>query len=628
MKRELSMKMRAHSTVIAALASIVLATGCLELPDELPATSDPTSLRVLGQGEVIGFATDPDAHAWQGIPFASAPVGDLRWRAPRSPNSWDGTLEALAHGPSCIQFAGPGGGRDGASEGEVTGSEDCLYLNVYAPRFAAGDVPTGSERLPVMFWIHGGGNTIGDATMYDGSMLAADQQVIAVTVHYRLGTLGWFAHPSLRGGGTTSDDRSGNYGTLDLVRGLEWVQENIAAFGGDPNRVTVFGESAGGSDTFSMLLSSRAAGLFHRAIVESGGTHTSSMAEAQNFVDDPDPGQPFSSNEVLLKHLMADGRATDRTHAKTVLAGMKAPEVEAYLRGMDAEDFLSVFDGSGMAGMYRAPELLADGRVLPSIDPILAFEQGLYNKVPTIMGTNRDENRLFSLFSSEHVTKLFGALPLWFNNERLFIAEADYQTRMWKVRGVDEPAKRMRETQGASVFAYRFDWDEEGRLVFLDLSKALGAAHGLEIPFVFGWLSLGPVTEYVYPEEGAEANKRLASSMMSYWGQFAYTGDPGSGRDGSLPKWGAWSNQPDAETFIIFDSDRDGGIRMSSQAGLTRDSVLEMIAKDERFETDRQRCALYYSFVQWGAQLSETGYESIDGGACASYPLSDYPWKT
>ena len=162
-----------------------------------------------------------------------------------------------------------------AREGTPVGSEDCLYLNIYAPRFTDTDVPKDAARLPVMLWIHGGGNTIGEAGFYNGGNLAAQQRVIVITTNYRLGPFGWFRHAATRNDGANELDRSGNFGTLDLVRALQWIRENAAAFGGDPNNVTIFGESAGGTNVFSLLLSPPARGLFHRAIVESGGMQMS-----------------------------------------------------------------------------------------------------------------------------------------------------------------------------------------------------------------------------------------------------------------------------------------------------------------------------------------------------------------
>ena len=211
---------------------------------EPPPTSDPTSSRSLAQGEIVGFASpDHAAQVWRGIPFAKPPQGSLRWRAPQVPDPWDGRRLALESGAICPQF-------DLQQGGEIAGSEDCLYLDVYAPRFGPESVPRGAARLPVMVWIHGGGNSIGDARIYDGSRLAAEHGVVVVAIQYRLGVLGWFANPSLRALAATPADASGNYGTLDIIRALAWVQENASVFGGDPDNVTVFGESAGGQNVF------------------------------------------------------------------------------------------------------------------------------------------------------------------------------------------------------------------------------------------------------------------------------------------------------------------------------------------------------------------------------------------
>lgn len=615
---------------IVLMLAIAGGFGCRSRPEEIPSPVDPATQRTLSQGALVGFSTEDGAHAWRGIPFAKPPVGPLRWRAPRPPEPWSGRLEAVSYGASCIQFAAPGGSRDGAKSGEVSGSEDCLYLNVYAPKFERGRVPTGDARIPVMVWIHGGGNSIGDATLYDGSILALQENVIVVTVHYRLGVLGWFSHRSLRTEADSEIDGSGNYGTLDLVRGLEWVKENIDGFGGDPSRVTVFGESAGGSNTFSLLLSPQAQGLFQRAIVESGSAVTVPLAMAENFVDEAVPGDPASSNEVLVKHLIADGRASDHEEAKSELAAMDAPAIARYLREMEPKQLLEVYDGSGLGGMYPSPRLIRDGTVIPSEPPIEAFELGKYNQVPTIMGTNRDENRLFLLFSSPHVARLMG-FPLWLKDIDRFQASADHPSKMWKVRGVDAPASAMRGAQGDSVYAYRFDWDEEPKVMFLDFSHALGAAHAIEVPFVFGWLSLGPGTRFVFAEDKLDANRRLSRSMMSYWAEFAYSGNPGRGRKGDQPLWKSWSDSSrQVDKFIIFDSEAGGGVRMSREGALTREKVIAQVAADERLkEYRRDRCEIYYMFTTWGRGMTDAEYAAIeDGGCAAEYPIEEYPWKS
>ncbi len=589
------------------------ALACSPLEDPPTPEADPTSLRSFPGGRAIGFASDHDTQAWRGLPFAKPPVGDLRWRAPRPPEPWTGTREALDFGPSCVQFASIGGGRDGAGSGDATGSEDCLYLNVFAPRFDPEEVPTEGHRLPVMLWIHGGGNTIGDAIFYNGSRLASEQRVLVVTIHYRLGVFGWFHHPSLRGIDTSPDDRSGNFGTLDIIRSLAWVQENIASFGGDPDRVLVFGESAGGSNAYSMLLSPRAKGLFHRTIAQSGSPRFVSRETAEHFTDDAIPGDPFSSGEVILKALIRDGRASDRASAKAEVLKLPKAELAGYLRNLNPGELLNLYDGSGMGGMYRLPRSVGDGVVLPEGSALAALEAGRYNRVPTIMGTNRDENKLFLLFGSELVTRLFG-LPLWLKDEPAYQATAQYQTEAWKLRGVDAPATAMRKHQ-ASVFGYRFDWDDEPNLLWLDLSSLLGAFHGLDVPFVFGGLTLGPATRLIFDPDDEAANRKLADAMMSYWGNFAYTGNPGRGRDGSLSVWQPWGEDAAGDKFILLDTDADGGLRMSGET-ISRESLLTRIASDPRLSNLESRCTLYRELIQRDDVLGEEDYRTLEGGRC------------
>jgi para-nitrobenzyl esterase len=610
---------RVLALALVALLSVSVACGRPE-PPPVP-EPDPDSLRSTRTGDVVGFESPAGAHAWRGIPFATPPVGELRWRAPRPPEAWEGVRESLEFGASCVQFAGLLGGDTGAEEGDPIGDEDCLYLNVFAPPRSPEDVAGRSERLPVMFWIHGGGNTIGDTRFYDGSRLALEHQLVVVTVQYRLGVFGWFAHPALPGEGATPEDRSRNFGTLDLVRALEWVRGNIAAFGGDPERVTIFGESAGGRNVFSLLLSPRARGLFQRAIVQSGATTTTPMAEATALRDDPRPGHAASSGEVILRLLQRDGGAGDRAAAKAALASMQDSELRVRLRGESAYALLGLYEGNLFGGMYRMPQLLRDGFVLPKDEPLRVLAAGdRHNRVPVILGTNRDENKLFLLFSSPFVTRV-ARIPLWLNDERRYQLDADYASLMWKAAGVDEPAAAMRASQGPSVFAYRFDWDEEPKILFADLSKMLGAAHGLEIPFIFGRLTFPRAGRFIFPEDRLPAGKQLSRAMMSYWAQFAATGDPGRGVDGQLPRWTPWDDSsPKAPRFILLDTEEGGGLRMSPDS-VTLAGVIRRVAEDSRFESWEERCEVYRGFVEWGNRMSREQYAEVGDGACRAHPL-------
>ncbi len=604
-----------RTLALLGFALFLIQVGCGE--DEVPPpVIDATSAREISLGTLVGFKSDDGAHVWRGVPFAKPPIGDLRWRAPQAPEAWDGTREALEFGSPCIQFAGPAGRREGLDDDDTRGSEDCLYLNVFAPFSAPDQVPTGDARMPVMLWIHGGGNTIGDAHVYDASQLARNQDVVVVTIHYRMGVLGWFSHDALAGADASADDRSGNFGTLDAIAALQWVQDHISAFGGDPNRVTVFGESAGGSDTFAMLVSPRARGLFHGAIVQSGSGDTDEISKAKNPIDDAEPGHERSSSEVLFALLIADGTAKDRNAARAHATKMSPEAVADYLRSKNPSELLSLYSGA-LGGMYNTPMLFRDGHVLPRVDAREAFARGEYNAVPAIFGTNRDETKLFQAFGSKHVARL-GIMPLWFKNERMYDLGAEYSTKLWKARGVDEAASAITSAGRAPAFAYRFDWDEEGSVMWFDLSRLLGAAHAFEIPFVFGGLSLGPVTDNIFPEESRPGARILSDQMMSYWGQFAHTGDPGRGRGGDQTEWKSWGSAPGQ--YLVLDTEADGGIRLSRET-LTRDHVLAAIAKDDRFESTEERCEIYGDFVRFGRQLTQHEYESIDDGMCSDFPI-------
>jgi para-nitrobenzyl esterase len=597
-----------------ALLPLAAVLACGEAPAP-PPDVDPATRRELTSGSVVGLTNADGAHVWRGIPFARPPVGPLRWRAPRPPEPWADIREATTFGASCVQFGGLGRGE----QGEPTGDEDCLVLNVFAPPFAPSAVPRGEARLPVMVWIHGGGNTVGSADIYESGRLALRQEVVVVTVHYRLGAFGWFRHPSLHTASDTAEDRSGNYGTLDLVRALEWVRDNASAFGGDPDRVTIFGESAGGVNVYSLLLSPRARGLFHRAISQSGLLMSSPLAEAENFVDAEEPGHAFSSSEVLTALLQARG-ATDRSEAKARLAAMSAEDTEQLLRGTPAYELLRLYEGGRFGPMYSAPLLFPDGEVLPASEPLRAFAEGHYNRVPVILGTNRDENKLFALFTSEDVTRLFG-VPLWIHDERRYDLLAEYGSRMWKASGVDDPARAMRAVQGPSVYAYRFDWDEEPSLLWADFGRMLGAAHAVEIPFVLGHLDLGFANRFLFDERRRPAAEALSHAMMSYWGALAHDGAPGRGRSGALVEWRPWdATRADGPKYMVFDTDEGGGLRMSSRA-LHPDRLIREVERDERFRSRNERCEVYAGFVLWAGQMSEDEYARVADGACRAFPL-------
>ncbi len=598
--------MQRAAIILIVIAVLVIAGGYWfatrtveQVPPE-PNVAERSTLRSTTSGDVIGFIDDHGARGWMGIPYAQPPVGNLRWRAPQPVIASTAPIEALAAGNVCPQKPSLLAGADMSSP--VTGSEDCLYLNIWSP--------PNARELPVMLWIHGGGNTIGHGGSYNGATLAATHGLVIVTINYRMGMFGWFSHPALKNGDPADD--SGNYGTLDSIEALRWVQANIAQFGGDPENVTVFGESAGAADTLAVMASPLAQGLFHRAIVQSGGFNPASMTAVGSYIEDG--GDENSGPEIVNKLLIADGKVTDRAAAKNLQEDMGNANLRAYLHEKTPADFYGLFEGGGF-GMIATPDLFGDGHVLPDLSAAEIFSSlDNHNPVPVILGTNRDEPTLFMTRDPRYVDTYFGVFNR-LKDEAAYRRTVHYGASAWKARGVDELALAMTAAGNPRVFAYRFDWDEEPSILGFDLSVALGAGHALEIPFVFGDFEGGLGISYVYPGDDNQA--ALSKSMMSYWAEFAYNGHPRQGRDGKETLWQPWGTE--GQTAILLDTPGDAGIRMSDIV-VTNATVMAELAADTSFADQRERCALYVRNFYRGDAFDRAEYDSLGEAGCREYP--------
>ena len=386
--------------------------------------------------------------------------------------------------------------------------------------------------------------------------------------------------------------------------------------------MTIFGESAGGRNVMSLLLSPLAQGLFHRAIVQSGRLATTGLATASGFTDDPRPGHASSPQEVSLRLLVADGSAADRDAAREHLRGLSSNQVASWLRALSDRELLSAYRGE--LGMYDLPQIVRDGHVIPGGEPIAHLARRSYNRVPIILGSNRDENKLFMFASPEYVQRLFG-IPLWLRDEARYNLLAEYQSKAWKISGVDRPAIVLADVQPGKVFAYRWDWDEEPNLLLADLSVMLGAAHALEIPFVFGHWELGRAGNVIFSDENEAGRLELSQAMMSYWAEFAYTGAPGRGRAGELPLWAAWENRNPTAKFMVLDTTAGGGLRMDGEA-LAKPYLVTLIDSDPRLPTQRDKCEIFFELVRGSGELSEAEYPRVGTKGCKDYPLEEYPW--
>lgn len=553
-----------------ALAAFAALAACTSgAPPEPPFVADETTKRQIATGAIVGGVLPNGAHHWRAIPYAAAPVGDLRWRAPRPAIGWEGVREAVVEAPLCPQLTNAINA-NGEEPGQLRGQEDCLTLDVYAPP----DALAGGAPLPVMVWIHGGANVWGGSSFYNPSQLAVDEKVVILAPQYRLGPLGWFSHPLLRADAPSTDDQSANFGILDLVAALAWARDNAASFGGDPARVTLFGESAGGHNIATLLTAPQARGLFHRAIIQSGSFDSTPQADAEGA----------KGGARSLRNNAHD--VTTRLGATSAAALRAAPLAEVFKAlELDAQGYLDL------------PRIIEDGVVIPEGGMRAALSQpDAVAETPIITGTNRDEMKLFQIVDPRATRKLG---PLVFARDQdLYDAASDYMSRIWRVRSVDGPAAALAAAGRTDVYGYRFDWDEGGRVLFSDTKKLLGAAHGMEIPFVFDrFILFGDLDRVIFTEKTAPSRQALADAMGAYWANFARTGDPAAA---GLPAWPRWS---DGGVLMRFDDAASGG----PAAIATSDSMAAIIAdmkKDPRL-TDADRRRIADGAGEWNPDIAE-----------------------
>jgi para-nitrobenzyl esterase len=489
-------------------------------------------------GTIIGNVGN-EVHIYRGIPYAAPPVGNLRWKPPQPAESWKGVLKATEFGKACMQNPPPAGLKWFPKLPPQ--SEDCLNLNIWTP------ANSSSDKLPVMFWIHGGAFTAGSGSepMYDGEMLAR-KGVVVVTTNYRLGMFGFLCHPELTS--ESPNHASGNYGLLDLIAALQWVQRNIAAFGGDPERVTIFGESAGSMAVNLLTASPLAKGLFQRAIGESGAQFVNSsfhpmfeLADAQKYV---------------AKKVSEIGIANDAI--KT-------------LRAKPADDVLKQ-----LTSVSDTSQPIVDGWFLPQ-DVWTTYARGKQNDVPMIVGNTADEAKSLvgvagtglpppSSSVAQYVAELkqyFGnlaeqflkAYPAASDAEVLASFHALFRDAMfgWQMRSW---ARMQAKTGRSPVYRYYFSRRPPG-----PEGRRLGAMHGLDIAYVFGnFGSLSANMGIAFPWDNTD--QEFSDIMTTYWTNFAKTGDPNGG---SLPKWQPYNSVDDSALEL---GDRVGMRMHVNKAGL------------------------------------------------------------
>ncbi len=565
----------------AASLIVALLSSCSDSGGNSGGNSGP-ELRNTTYGQISGVidSANSGTYFWKGVPFAKPPVDQLRWKAPVEPDSWYTVLSTDSFGNACAQYGriyGPGANNTydttiGTTLNTAVGCEDCLTLNIWRP---AND----EDNLPVIYFIYGGSNVSGYTAdpMYDGAALAKLANAVVVTANYRLGLFGWINVPQLKSGDDVNSD-SGNLATLDQIQTLKFINANIESFGGNPDNVTVMGQSAGAINVYALLTSplvvNASKKLFHRAIAISGGISLATELPAGSIPTlNPTSFYLAQGNALLYSLLIADGKAVDNATAEAYVATQTNEQIADYLRSKTPATIFNILLTKLAAVGLSSSGPIPEGTVV-SQDPIASISEGNYLKVPVMASNTRDEAKLFSAFLAlspvlggvpglivSDATRFFmmmdydpDAAPTLTNadliNEQYlpvtapitgYNAKTDLLNSIFFIPSRDNVLNTLLEKQ-ENVWYYQFNWALEP-VPWIDV---YGAAHAFDLPFLFGNFDPSLFSNAAFSTDNKPGRLDLSNAMMSSIAAFAKNGDPNNASLGVT--WPPWPQK------LIFDA--------------------------------------------------------------------------
>ena len=494
-------------------------------------TTSPVVIQT-SYGPVAGIAAN-GVRTWYGVPYGANPTNELRWQAPQPPTAWDKELDCSQPKEMALQLA----------DGEVKGTEDILNLDIYSPE--------GAEELPVLVFIHGGNNQTGNAQEIPGAELCMKDECVYVSLSFRLGALGFNPLPAI----TSASNGTGNYAMLDIAAALDWIQANIAKFGGNPNNITVSGFSAGGRDVMAMLISPTFEGKFHKAIAFSGGMTTAEL--------DPSIDKYAAAIAPLA---VEDGKATSAKEAFEWLKGT-GNDVRDYLMGIDAKRLAPLMGNAGIR-MSVFPHLFQDGSVIPGD----GFSGAQYTSVPLIMLTGSTEFSFFCLFDAF----FSGDAVKGLSEEEVNAAKAfanKYGSDMYRIFNAQCSAEAMASSYNAPIYVCQVNYGGEDSAMAADLAP-FGAFHGIFVPM------LSKENNYAATMKGAfdkAGYVDMAQKFNAYLRAFLASPEGLPKVDGQAD-WTAWT--PQSKASLVLDGTADAAVVEMKDVSSSYDEIIDAMRAD------------------------------------------------
>lgn len=506
-------------------------------------------------GYVQGSALSDGVLAWLGVPYAQPPINNLRWKKPLAVTAWDGLKKTNSFGQVCTQTS--------SYTGKIIGGEDCLFLNIWRPE-------TESTNLPILVFLHGGGNLSGSGAEFDGTLLSKNTNAIIISINYRVGPLGFIRHSSLRTG--DSIDNSGNYGLLDIIQALKWVKENAAVFGGNHNNVTVAGQSAGARDALALLISPQAKGLFSKAMALSGGLTTSTIEQGED-----------RANKVIAELLVADGLAADINAANNMMSDNAY--INDYLMKKTAGDLVTAFNKSSYGYASQAirmaafPHLFADGTVIPQSGFNSFSSKDISSDVPLILGSTNSEFASFPVTDPDLGVPLLNMRKgdLTSDTMQKYIKARLYGSKIYNGFAVENVVDRFKENgYNSPIYSYRFAWgDNYG--VFKSPCDLIGATHGNDLDLILDRKTLffnSMFSNCAYYDDNELGRKSLATAFQAYIHNFLYSGSPNSS------ELVEWPESKTAKSYLVLDANTQSTDIYSSADWHQKDIILSEMETD------------------------------------------------